>query len=81
MRAHRDQPKSTRWLGLAPLHICSRSASWSSCGTPNNWSRACLGLCFLPLDTPLLPGLPDGASVGEDVPSPDVPPGWDCMQS
>jgi hypothetical protein len=30
-------------MSLSPIpDICSRCAAWSSCGSPNNWRRACL---------------------------------------
>ena len=45
------QPNSTQRRDLNPHSpICSRCAAWSSCGSPNNWSRGCLWLCGLPLD-------------------------------
>jgi hypothetical protein len=55
------------------LHICSKWAAWSSCGSPNKWSGSCL--CSFPLDPFPLPGLPRWASVGEDVPKSC----WDYM--
>jgi hypothetical protein len=27
-------------LGLDPLYICSKCATWSSCGSPTKWSKA-----------------------------------------
>jgi hypothetical protein len=41
------QPKSIQGLDLEPLNICSRCKAWSSCGSPNNWSRG-LSLTLLP---------------------------------
>jgi len=52
-----------------PLHICSRCAAWSSCGSPNNR----LTLTLLPAYGSCFPtGLPRLASVGEDVSSSPV---------
>ena len=65
------QPKRMHGLDLSPLYICSRYAAWSSCGSPNNWSRGCLWLCCLPLDLLPLAELPGLAAVGEDAMSPD----------
>lgn len=31
-------------LDLGPLYTCSICAAWSSCRSPNNWSRGCLTL-------------------------------------
>lgn len=53
-----------------PRYICSRYADWSSCGSTNNWSRVCLWLCCLPLNTVPLPGLPGRVRVRQDVLSP-----------
>jgi hypothetical protein len=36
------QPKSMQGVDLGPLHICSKYAAWSSCGSSNNWSGGCL---------------------------------------
>jgi hypothetical protein len=52
--------------------ICLWSTAWSPCGSPNNWSRDCLCLCCLPLDSLLLAGLLGQASIGEGVLSPAV---------
>ena len=54
-------------LDLEALHVCSRCPAWPSCGFPNKWSRGCP--CSLQLDPLLLPRLPGGASMGEDVPA------------
>lgn len=35
--------------GSRPLHICSKSAPWCSCGSPNNRDWDYLSLCTLPL--------------------------------
>lgn len=64
------QPKSMQGMDLGPLHICSKYAAWSSCGSSNNWSGGCLWFCCLPLDLLPPPGLPGWASVGEEVLSP-----------
>jgi hypothetical protein len=50
----RYQPGSIQEVGLESLHFCSKCAAWSSCGSPNKWSRGCLGLCSPPLE-PLPP--------------------------
>ena len=52
----------------SPAHI-SRCAAWSTCGSPNSWSRGCLRveLSCLPLDPFPLAGLPCPASVGESA--------------
>ena len=52
------QWKSTHRLDLGSLHICSRCAVWSSCGSPYNWNWGCLWLCYLPLDLLPLTGMP-----------------------
>jgi hypothetical protein len=33
---------------MGPLHICNGGVSWSSCRSPNNWSRGCPWACCLP---------------------------------
>ena len=53
-------------VNLDPLHFCKAWVAWSSCGTPDKWSRGYLSLCFLPFHQP---GLFGWASVKEDVPS------------
>ena len=42
------QPKSEHRLDLGSLHMCSRRAAWSSCGSLNNWSQGCPWACYLP---------------------------------
>ena len=64
------QTGSMQKLDLGSLHICCKCAAWSSCGSPNKWSCECLGLYSLTLDPLLLPGLPDWASMEENLPSP-----------
>ena len=62
------EPPTTEHTGTGPrtpLH-CNRREAWSSCGSPNNWNRGCLCLCWLPLDLLPLPGLFGWASVGDD---------------
>ena len=61
------QPKDMPWLDLGPLHICSRCAAWSSCGSPNNWSGDYSCLCCLPVDPVPQTGPPCLASVAENV--------------
>ena len=57
-------------LGLGPLCICSRCTAYSSFGSPSNWSRVCLWLCYLPLNIFPLAGLSFLDSVEEDRLSP-----------
>jgi hypothetical protein len=64
------QQKSLQGLYLGPLHIYSRCAAWSSCGSPNNWSRGCVGVCYLPLDPLPQIALYVSSSAREDVTSP-----------
>lgn len=54
------------------LHVCSRYAAWSSCGSTNNWRRVCLWHCFLTVDPSSLTGLCFLASMGERAPSSPV---------
>jgi hypothetical protein len=65
-----DKPGSMQGFDLGPLHICSKCAGWSSYRSSNKWSRGCLHLCSLPLNSLPLPGLLGWAPLGEDVPSP-----------
>lgn len=67
------QPHSMLRMILDPLHICSRSAAWSSCGYPHNRSRGCTRFCHLPVSPVPLTGLLRKVLVGEDVPSPADP--------
>jgi hypothetical protein len=65
-------PPTAECTGTEPrhLHTCSKCAAWSSCESPNKWSRGCLGLCSLPLEPLPWCGLPGWASVRRIVPSP-----------
>lgn len=55
---------------LGAIHISSRCADWSSCESPNNWSRGCLWLsCHRTRPLPLA-GLPGDTSMGTDELSP-----------
>jgi hypothetical protein len=58
------------WVELVLLNIQNRYAAWSSCGIPNNRSRACLWLYDLPLDPSPQTRLPYLSSIGKDLPSP-----------
>jgi hypothetical protein len=62
--------------GLSPLphppHILSRSATWSSCRYPNNWSRGYSWICCLSVDPVPVTGLPCLALVGDGVPGPTM---------
>jgi hypothetical protein len=64
-------------MDLDTLYICTKCAVWCSCGSPNKWSRGCLGLCSLPLDalTPYLDCLfgPQRERMCLDLPELDAP--------
>ena len=66
------QPKNKHGLDLGSLHICNRSGTWSSWGSPNNWIRGCSQILCVPGLPVYLTEPPYLVSVWEDAPSPAV---------